>query len=100
MFHISKFIGRKKQKKKSGEGWYLAIFLGLRSLRSSDTHISRNLLQKGETLHLREEWCLVLAEIELNSTVVAKNMGEQSLFSQGLLIDFESHTKILAIFGI
>ncbi len=87
------------KKKWRGEK-YLAIFLGLRSLRSSDTHIHRNLLQEGEALHLREEWCLQLTKIELNRTVVAKNMGEQCLLGQGLLIDLESHTKVFSIFEV
>lgn len=68
-------------------------------LEATDTLIHWNLLQEGEALSLREVWGLHLAKVELNGTVVADDVGEQSLIIQSVLTNFESNFRLLAVLG-
>lgn len=78
----------------------LTVALGLRAPGAPDPLINGDLLQEGEAFRLRKVRRLHLPKVELHSTVVADDVGEEGLVVQALLADLERSAGLAAVLGV
>lgn len=71
---------------------YLAFRLAGRSLSASDLVFHAKIVDVGVSLWLGKVW-LLLSKVELNSTILHKDVREQGTACQGLLGCLESHSQ-------